>query len=171
MAGAPPVGLLGLAAGALFLLAIVAFRRARGVLSPTARRAATRHRLGRLGLYLLAVGAALVAALPFIWGTITAFKEDADLYNSENNPFVFNLDPTGEHVSFLFSDTVAGYVERRPDPRDRRARLVARRERREEGAVPGRPLDVALVPEREGEQAPELPRAVLAPGGMFVMVS
>ena len=46
-----------------------------------------------------------MAALPFIWGTITAFKEDADLYNSENNPFVFNLDPTGEHVSFLFSDT------------------------------------------------------------------
>ncbi len=43
-----------------------------------------------------------MAALPFIWGTITAFKEDADLYNSENNPFVFNLDPTGEHVSFLF---------------------------------------------------------------------
>ena len=34
---------LGLAAGALFLLAIVAFRRARGVLSPTARRAATRQ--------------------------------------------------------------------------------------------------------------------------------
>jgi multiple sugar transport system permease protein len=71
----------------------------------TRRRAATRHRLGRLGLYLLAVGAALVAALPFIWGTITAFKEDADLYNSENNPFVFNLDPTGEHVSFLFDET------------------------------------------------------------------
>ncbi|MGH3993222.1 MAG: carbohydrate ABC transporter permease, partial [Pseudonocardiaceae bacterium] len=71
----------------------------------TRRRAATRHRLGRVGLYLLALGAALVAALPFIWGTITAFKEDADLYNSANNPFVFNLDPTGEHVSFLFSDT------------------------------------------------------------------
>ena len=34
---------LGLAAGALFLLAIVAFRRARGVLSPTARRAAARQ--------------------------------------------------------------------------------------------------------------------------------
>jgi multiple sugar transport system permease protein len=71
----------------------------------TRRRAATRQRLGRVGLYLLAVGAALVAALPFVWGTITAFKEDADLYNSENNPFVFNLDPTGEHVSFLFTDT------------------------------------------------------------------
>jgi multiple sugar transport system permease protein len=71
----------------------------------TRRRAATRHRLGRVGLYLLAAGASLAAALPFVWGTITAFKEDADLYNSENNPFVFNLDPTGEHVSFLFSDT------------------------------------------------------------------
>jgi hypothetical protein len=34
---------LGLAAGALFLLAIVAFRRARGVLNPTARRAAARQ--------------------------------------------------------------------------------------------------------------------------------
>ena len=71
----------------------------------TRRRAAIRNRFGRVGLYLLAVGAALVAALPFIWGTITALKRDADLYNSENNPFVFNLDPTGEHVSFLFDDT------------------------------------------------------------------
>jgi multiple sugar transport system permease protein len=71
----------------------------------TRRRAATRRRSGRVGLYVIAVGAALVAALPFIWGTITAFKRDADLYNSENNPFVFNLDPTGEHVSFLFDQT------------------------------------------------------------------
>ena len=71
----------------------------------TRRRAASRQRLGRVALYLLAVGAALVAALPFIWGTITAFKADADLYNSENNPFVFNLDPTGEHVSFLFNES------------------------------------------------------------------
>jgi len=71
----------------------------------TRRRARSRRRSGRVGLYVLAVGAALVAALPFIWGTITAFKLDADLYNSENNPFVFNLDPTGEHVSFLFDQT------------------------------------------------------------------
>jgi multiple sugar transport system permease protein len=71
----------------------------------TRRRATKRHRLGRVGLYLAALGAAFAAALPFVWGTITAFKEDADLYNSENNPFMFNLDPTGEHVSFLFSDT------------------------------------------------------------------
>jgi ABC-type glycerol-3-phosphate transport system permease component len=69
------------------------------------RRARTRHRFGRVGLYLLALGAAIAAALPFIWGTITAFKQDADLYNSSNNPFVFNLDPTSKHVSFLFGET------------------------------------------------------------------
>jgi multiple sugar transport system permease protein len=71
----------------------------------TRRKAANRRRSGRVALYVLAVFAALVAALPFIWGTITSFKRDADLYNSENNPFMFNLDPTGEHVSFLFNDT------------------------------------------------------------------
>jgi multiple sugar transport system permease protein len=69
------------------------------------RKAAGRHRLGRVGLYLAAIGAAFVAALPFVWGTITAFKRDADLYNSENNPFAFNLDPTTEHVTFLFDET------------------------------------------------------------------
>jgi multiple sugar transport system permease protein len=71
----------------------------------TRRRAATRRRFGRVGLYGIAVVAAFVAALPFIWGTITAFKRDADLYNSANNPFVFNLDPTTEHVSFLFDES------------------------------------------------------------------
>jgi multiple sugar transport system permease protein len=69
------------------------------------RRGALRQRLGRVALYLLAIAAALVSAAPFVWGTITTFKYDADLYNAQNNPFVFNLEPTGEHVSFLFSDT------------------------------------------------------------------
>jgi multiple sugar transport system permease protein len=69
------------------------------------RRRGVRDGFGRVALYLLAIMAALVAAAPFIWGTITAFKYDADLYNAENNPFVFNLEPTTEHVSFLFSDS------------------------------------------------------------------
>jgi multiple sugar transport system permease protein len=69
------------------------------------RRMATRRISGRVGLYVLAIAAALVSAAPFIWGTITAFKRDADLYNAENNPFVFNLNPTDQHVSFLFNDT------------------------------------------------------------------
>jgi len=69
------------------------------------RRAARRHVLGRAGLYAAAVTAALVAALPFIWGTITALKQDADLYNADNAPFVFNLAPTFDHVRFLFEQT------------------------------------------------------------------
>ncbi|MEA2186538.1 MAG: multiple sugar transport system permease protein [Solirubrobacteraceae bacterium] len=69
------------------------------------RRAARRHVLGRAGLYAAAVTAALVAALPFIWGTITALKQDADLYNADNAPFVFNLAPTFDHVRFLFGET------------------------------------------------------------------
>ena len=69
------------------------------------RRAAPRHVLSRTGLYAAAIAAALVAALPFIWGTITALKQDADLYNAGNAPFVFNLTPTFEHVSFLFGQT------------------------------------------------------------------
>jgi multiple sugar transport system permease protein len=68
-------------------------------------QAAVRRRFGRTGLYLAAVLAALVAATPFVWGTITMFKEDADLYNAENNPFVFNIQPTGQHVSYLFEET------------------------------------------------------------------
>jgi multiple sugar transport system permease protein len=68
-------------------------------------RASRRHGLGRVALYAVAIGAALVAALPFIWGTITALKQDADLYNAENAPFAFNLAPTSEHVSFLFDET------------------------------------------------------------------
>ena len=69
------------------------------------RRAARRHRAGRAGLYAAAIVAAFVSALPFVWGTITALKRDADLYNAEFNPFVFNLDPTFEHVSYLFEET------------------------------------------------------------------
>jgi multiple sugar transport system permease protein len=69
------------------------------------RRIAVRHAGGRVGLYLAALFAAFVAAAPFLWGSITAFKQDADLYNPQNNPFTFNLPPTGEHVRFLFEET------------------------------------------------------------------
>lgn len=68
-------------------------------------RAGRRHAAGRVGLYAAAISAALVSALPFLWGTITALKQDADLYNAETAPFVFNLAPTSEHVSYLFDET------------------------------------------------------------------
>ena len=69
------------------------------------RRAQYRHVLHRTILYVSAVLAALIAAGPFFWATITAFKQDADLYNPENDPFVFNLTPTLDHVRYLFQDT------------------------------------------------------------------
>jgi multiple sugar transport system permease protein len=69
------------------------------------RRAQYRHVLRRTILYISAVLAALIAAGPFFWATITAFKQDADLYNPENDPFVFNLTPTLDHVRYLFQDT------------------------------------------------------------------
>jgi multiple sugar transport system permease protein len=71
----------------------------------TRTRVAIRRRFGRVGLYVAAVVAALAAATPFIWSTITMLKQDADLYNSQNNPFVFHLDPTTKHISYLFTDT------------------------------------------------------------------
>jgi multiple sugar transport system permease protein len=66
---------------------------------------AVRHALARVGLYVAAVFAAFIAAAPFLWSSITAFKQDVDLYNPQNNPFAFNVPPTGEHVAFLFNRT------------------------------------------------------------------
>ncbi len=69
------------------------------------RRAQYRYVLARVVLYASAFFAALIAAGPFIWAGITAFKQDADLYNPENTPFVFNLNPTFDHIRYLFDDT------------------------------------------------------------------
>lgn len=73
------------------------------------RRAATRrHRFGRVALYVLAILAALLAAGPFLWSAVTTFKQNSDLYNPENNPFIFNEAPTLEHLDFLLFDTAFG---------------------------------------------------------------
>ena len=45
---------------------------------------------GRIGVYVLAVVAGLLCATPFLWSLITAFKQNRDLYNADNNPFIFN---------------------------------------------------------------------------------
>ena len=44
-------------------------------------------------------------AFPFYWMMITAFKANQDLYNIQNNPYVFNSPPTLRHLSVLFEDT------------------------------------------------------------------
>lgn len=69
------------------------------------RRAARRHVAGRATLYLTAITFALVAAFPFLWGTITSFKQNPDLYTFTNNPFLFNKPPTFHHVAYLFNST------------------------------------------------------------------
>lgn len=45
------------------------------------------------------------AIFPILWMVITAFKQNNDLYNPINNPFLFNLPPTLSHISFLFTQT------------------------------------------------------------------
>jgi multiple sugar transport system permease protein len=51
----------------------------------------------------------IFAAFPFYWMLVTAFKQTADLMNRRNNPFVFNLPPTLEHIRVLFYDTLYGH--------------------------------------------------------------
>jgi multiple sugar transport system permease protein len=75
------------------------------VSDPERRRYARRHLMGRIGLYVLAIAAALAAAAPFVWATITAFKQDSDLYRRSNNPFVFNKPPTTANFELLFRRT------------------------------------------------------------------
>jgi multiple sugar transport system permease protein len=69
------------------------------------RHYARRHRLGRVGVYAAAVLIAFIGAGPFVWSTITALKLNSDLYNPDNNPFIFNEPATFDHVRFLFEGT------------------------------------------------------------------
>src|ERR1041385_1746456 len=48
----------------------------------------------------------ILAAFPFYWMVITAFKENSDLYNIMNIPFWFNEAPTLEHFHYLFEKTL-----------------------------------------------------------------
>jgi multiple sugar transport system permease protein len=45
-------------------------------------------------------------AFPFYWMVITTFKQNSDLYDLQNNPFIFNAKPTLEHLKFLFGQTM-----------------------------------------------------------------
>jgi multiple sugar transport system permease protein len=47
----------------------------------------------------------VLLAFPFYWMVIATFKQNIDLYNVENNPFIFNMKPTLEHLRLLFMET------------------------------------------------------------------
>jgi multiple sugar transport system permease protein len=48
----------------------------------------------------------VLAAFPFYWMVITAFKPNSDLYDVTNVPFWFNEPPTLEHITYLFRETL-----------------------------------------------------------------
>jgi multiple sugar transport system permease protein len=63
--------------------------------------------IAREGSFYAAVGFFLVlAAFPFYWMLITAFKTNPDLYNVTNIPFWFNYPPTLAHFRYLFDQTL-----------------------------------------------------------------
>ena len=64
-----------------------------------------KQRFKRFFFYLVLAFFCFFSAAPFVWMTITVFKQDKDLYRSGNNPFIFNEPPTLEHLRFLFYDT------------------------------------------------------------------
>lgn len=47
----------------------------------------------------------VLLAFPFYWMLITTFKQTQDLYNLDNNPFIFNMRPTLEHLKYLIDQT------------------------------------------------------------------
>lgn len=50
----------------------------------------------------------VLLAFPFFWMGIATFKQNLDLYATENNPFLFNLSPTLDHLRYLFGQTDYG---------------------------------------------------------------
>jgi ABC-type glycerol-3-phosphate transport system permease component len=69
------------------------------------KRLTRRRRVARAGLYALVLFFTFYAAFPFAWSLITMFKADQDLYRPDNNPFVFNISPTLEHIRLLLQGT------------------------------------------------------------------
>jgi multiple sugar transport system permease protein len=56
--------------------------------------------------WVVVLAFAALLAFPFLWMAITSFKQTTDLYNIKNNPFLFNLPPTLEHLRLLFGQTM-----------------------------------------------------------------
>src|SRR5260370_10038947 len=71
----------------------------------TGQFASARHVAGKAVHAAVLVFFVTFLAFPFYWMMITAFKANQDLYNTENNPYVFNSPPTLRHLAVLFEDT------------------------------------------------------------------
>ena len=62
--------------------------------------------IGEGSFYATVVFFVVLAAFPFYWMLITAFKANSDLYDLGNIPFWFNEPPTLEHIRYLFEQTL-----------------------------------------------------------------
>ena len=62
--------------------------------------------LRELGFFAGLAFFVILAAFPFYWMVITAFKPNSDLYDVTNIPFWFNEPPTLEHIKYLFEETL-----------------------------------------------------------------
>ena len=69
------------------------------------KNARVRRVASRSVLYVTATLFALFAALPFAWMILTVFKTNTDLYNPNQNPFLFNEPPTLANITYLFENT------------------------------------------------------------------
>ena len=47
----------------------------------------------------------VLLAFPFYWMLIATFKQNLDMYKTDNNPFLLNLQPTMENLHLLFYET------------------------------------------------------------------
>ena len=61
---------------------------------------------GRMLHWMVLATFCTLLAFPFYWMLITSFKTTRDLYNLQNNPFIFNERPTLEHLRLLFRETL-----------------------------------------------------------------
>jgi multiple sugar transport system permease protein len=64
-----------------------------------------RPRFNVVARWVVVVVFSVLLAFPFYWMLITTFKQTSDLYNLDNNPFIFNARPTLEHLHLLFYET------------------------------------------------------------------
>ena len=73
-------------------------------LSSRRRREIRRH----VAIYAGLAPFIVIAVFPIAWMAITAFKEEADLYRTDQFPFWFHLAPTLENFKILFFKTYFG---------------------------------------------------------------
>lgn len=64
-----------------------------------------RSRFARIAIMATMAFFCLFATFPFLVMLINTFKQDADLYRPQNNPFFYNFPPTLRHLELLFRGT------------------------------------------------------------------